>query len=363
MRKRLYIVRREAGGIGGAEKVANRFAKSFSEYFEVELLFAGKEIHGRRLQGTRGPSWLKCLRFAKSTRQFLAKEHDALVLSMERGVSGTIYRAGDGVHKVWKRHKFAKSFRSRFNPLHYILPCLEKKSIEQSKFVVPNSNMVKQEILKNYSVSEKKLVVIHNGFDPQIFHPINHANRSEIRETLGIDSGSLCFLFSGSGWERKGLEKAFRLLHEIKRMDSKIKLYVAGKGNRSRFLSLAKGLSISDEVQFMGPVTEIAPWYQVADAMIMPTLYDPFSNSCLESLACGCPVVTTPTNGACEIITSKLNGLIINENVLSLSEWAKHILELIKRNKASSGEAFEHFKKFDNKKEVGGFMGILNSLP
>ena len=48
MRKRLYIVRREAGGIGGAEKVANRFAKSFSEHFEVELLFAGKEIHGGR---------------------------------------------------------------------------------------------------------------------------------------------------------------------------------------------------------------------------------------------------------------------------------------------------------------------------
>ena len=44
MRKKLYIVRREAGGIGGAEKVANKFVKAFSPYFDTKLLHAGKFI-------------------------------------------------------------------------------------------------------------------------------------------------------------------------------------------------------------------------------------------------------------------------------------------------------------------------------
>ena len=38
--------------------------------------------------------------FASSARKLLKTKPDALVFSMERGVPGTIYRAGDGVHKM-----------------------------------------------------------------------------------------------------------------------------------------------------------------------------------------------------------------------------------------------------------------------
>ena len=59
-RKKLFIVRRESGGIGGAEKVAHRFVKAFSKHFDTELIHAGKSINGMRIQGTKGPSWLRC---------------------------------------------------------------------------------------------------------------------------------------------------------------------------------------------------------------------------------------------------------------------------------------------------------------
>ena len=111
-RKKLFIVRRESGGIGGAEKVAHRFVKEFSKHFDTELIHAGKMINGVRIKGTKGPSWLRCLRFAKSSRKFLDKQADVLVLSMERGVPGTIYRAGDGVHKVWVKIKYQNSIKS-----------------------------------------------------------------------------------------------------------------------------------------------------------------------------------------------------------------------------------------------------------
>ena len=44
--RKLFIVRRESLGIGGAEKVANRFINSFSEHFDTELIHAGKMING-----------------------------------------------------------------------------------------------------------------------------------------------------------------------------------------------------------------------------------------------------------------------------------------------------------------------------
>jgi len=56
--RKLFIVRRESTGIGGAEKVAHRFVKAFSKHFDTELIHAGKSINGVRIQGTKGPSWL-----------------------------------------------------------------------------------------------------------------------------------------------------------------------------------------------------------------------------------------------------------------------------------------------------------------
>jgi UDP-glucose:(heptosyl)LPS alpha-1,3-glucosyltransferase len=44
--------------------------------------------------------------------------------------------------------------------------------------------------------------------------------------------------------------------------------------------------------------------------MVLPTLYDPFANVCLEAMACGKPVITTSANGAAEIIRPGETGFV-----------------------------------------------------
>jgi UDP-glucose:(heptosyl)LPS alpha-1,3-glucosyltransferase len=56
----------------------------------------------------------------------------------------------------------------------------------------------------------------------------------------------------------------------------------------------------------------LARVYAAADVFILPTIYDPFSNACLEALACGLPVITTRANGLSEIIEDSVNGSIID---------------------------------------------------
>ena len=48
--------------------------------------------------------------------------------------------------------------------------------------------------------------------------------------------------------------------------------------------------------------------------MVLPTRYDPFSNATLEALACGCPVLTTQTNGAAEVIDPGRTGLLFEDS-------------------------------------------------
>jgi UDP-glucose:(heptosyl)LPS alpha-1,3-glucosyltransferase len=68
--------------------------------------------------------------------------------------------------------------------------------------------------------------------------------------------------------------------------------------------------------------------YRAADIFLLPTIYDPFSNACLEAFAAGLPVITTKANGFSEIIEPGRHGSVIDDprNVAAISDalqfWA-----------------------------------------
>jgi UDP-glucose:(heptosyl)LPS alpha-1,3-glucosyltransferase len=62
---------------------------------------------------------------------------------------------------------------------------------------------------------------------------------------------------------------------------------------------------------FLGFEPRLELFLAAADLFILPTLYDPFSNVCLEAMACGTPVITTANNGASEIIDQGRTGFIL----------------------------------------------------
>jgi UDP-glucose:(heptosyl)LPS alpha-1,3-glucosyltransferase len=50
-----------------------------------------------------------------------------------------------------------------------------------------------------------------------------------------------------------------------------------------------------------------------ADLFVLPTIYDPFSNACLEAMASGLPVITTAANGAAEVIEEGRSGAVVSD--------------------------------------------------
>ena len=101
-----------------------------------------------------------------------------------------------------------------------------------------------------------------------------------------------------------------------------MRLVVVGKGRPENYRELIARHGLTERVHFGGVVSETAPYYQAADLHLSPTRYDPFSNSCLEALACGCPVVTTPGNGASEVIEEGVSGFVL-EDTASEEIWEK----------------------------------------
>jgi UDP-glucose:(heptosyl)LPS alpha-1,3-glucosyltransferase len=115
-----------------------------------------------------------------------------------------------------------------------------------------------------------------------------------------LGTEEIAVLFAGSGWERKGLRFA---IDAMERRPGPGRLLVAGRGDSRKFPS--------NRVQFLGVFPEMPSLYAAADVFLLPTVYDPFSNACLEALAAGLPVITTQANGFSEIIESGKHGTVI----------------------------------------------------
>ena len=85
---------------------------------------------------------------------------------------------------------------------------------------------------------------------------------------------------------------------------------------------VANKAKLEGSVFFPGKVDDMPPYYQAAGVFILPTYYDPFSNACLEALACGCLVATTEHNGAAEVIKHGETGYILHDTGLDVRREA-----------------------------------------
>jgi UDP-glucose:(heptosyl)LPS alpha-1,3-glucosyltransferase len=279
-----------------------------------------------------------------------------VLMSLERVWSCDVYRAGDGVHRAWlaRRRKFElplERFVRGLNRKHRDILQLEEALLANrgADRVIVNSQMVKTEIVDLYSYPVDKIDIVRNGvpvgqfrFDPKL--------REESRDQLKVKPDEIALLFAGSGWERKGLRFAIAAMSLCN--NRKIRLLVAGRGNRRYYKS--------KHVQFLGEVPDPVSIYSAADIFILPTIYDPFSNACLEALACGLPVITTDSNGFSETIEHGVHGSIVDfaSNVARLRDAIQFWSEPARRAAVSSTN-MQRAAQFDISVNVARTLEIL----
>jgi UDP-glucose:(heptosyl)LPS alpha-1,3-glucosyltransferase len=310
------FVRRGFSSGGGAEAYLKRLAAGVVAAGHRASLFTTAEWPAEEWDfgpiqrvGATAP-----IAFADELEKVARSKCDFL-FSLERIWKCDLYRAGDGVHRAWleRRGEIAGPLRKigrLFNRKHSAAAALEESLFARggARHVIANSRMVKEEIVRFYGYPPENIDVVYNGVPLELFRP--GTDRDKVRETLGFDPDEIVVLFAGSGWERKGLRFA---LEAIERQGGKMKLLVAGRGEPGRF-SRARA-------KFLGVVRDMPRFYRAADIFLLPTIYDPFSNACLEAFAAGLPVITTKANGFSEIIEAGRHGSVIDDprNVAAIS--------------------------------------------
>ena len=368
-RLRVAFVRRGYSPTGGAEAYLKRLARGVIEAgHEVQLIATNEWPED---QWPLGP--ITRLRadsvvgFADELEQIRPQIDCDALLSLERVWSCDVYRAGDGVHRAWltRRRKFElplKQFARALNRKHGDLLHLEESLFAGRKAgrVIVASQMVKKEIVDLYGYPADRIDIVHNGVPLDKFR-FDSELRKKSREDLKLKPDQIVLLFAGSGWERKGLLFAIQAMALCK--NRKMRLLVAGRGSAARYKTKRLRFWREEPVRFLGEVTDIVRVYAAADIFILPTIYDPFSNACLEALACGLPVITTPSNGFSEIIEDSVHGSIVDEagDLIGLRDAIRFWADPSCRA-ATRLANIERASQFDISRNVEQTIGVLTRV-
>jgi UDP-glucose:(heptosyl)LPS alpha-1,3-glucosyltransferase len=308
---KIALIRRRFSASGGAELYTQRLLAGLLSRGHETHLFAehwdvtepGIKFHAVQSGGFRS---IQAVRFAESVASALGQFEMDCVLSLERTIHQDIYRAGDGVHNVWldRRRTFAPWWKRPFvgrGAFHRNMLQIEKRAFDpkNTRCVIVNSEMVKNEIVREFDYPTESIHLIRNGVDTSRF---SGRDKHAARERFGVNKEEFLIAFVGSGWERKGLMFVFDALN-TPALRGMARLIVAGKGKVPR--------NASKNTIFTGPIGEVEDVYAAADLFVTLPIYEPAANVVSEALAAGLPVITSIQNGASELLQDGRTGSIV----------------------------------------------------
>ena len=198
-------------------------------------------------------------------------------------------------------------------------------SAAQAGYVFAISDFVREEVLELYGVDPAKVITIANGYDQEIFQPLQVDRAEEYqRFSLGRDDGLPILTFCGKISATKGVDVLLRA-NRIIQQERKVRLILLGGGDLANFLApLPAGYSL-ENVAHLGHRSQhdLARLHNLASLSVLPSRSEGFGIAALEAMGCGIPVVATQVGGLADFA---VGGLVPSEDPEAL---ARKILDLL----------------------------------
>lgn len=372
--KRVALISRSLSDLGGLEKYGRRLSHYFRQ-MGADITLVSEHLPATKSAGFHyqalpltGRRHHKIMAFANQAAQFIEQKPFDIILGMDRIHHQTHLRAGNGIHAAYLHHKRVArtpflGLKTWLNPVNKTLLTLEKQALTSPhlKRVITNSNMVKEEVRTFYPQCQVPITAIHNGVEwEEMAAPFANWEKGKkaFCEKHGLSPNTFFFLFIGHGFERKGLHFLLKALRHLQHEPIAL-LVVGGDKRASYFKRCANKWGLSHLVHFFGANTETLPFFQTADAMVIPSIYDPFANVTVEALAMGLFVVSSPYNGGKEVLTPE-RGCVI-EKLTDSEAFATALKEALKHKKtaASAKRIRESVAHLDFKHQLATFTKTI----
>jgi len=192
----------------------------------------------------------------------------------------------------------------------------------------------------------KPIISLPTAVNTDIFSP---KSKDAMRNAKKLPSTKKIFIFIGRLSRVKGIDFLMQALNEFNHKFGDGMLLILGQGEcKDELENFCDKMRLRECVKFLGnlPPQEVAEFVGLADACIVGSLTEGFSNSMVEALACGRPIVSTDVSGASEIIKEGVNGFIVKErNPIIFSEKMNEALYLKDAENYSRQLALKNYSK------------------
>ena len=205
----------------------------------------------------------------------------------------TIHATEAGRHQGWVHSQLSKSIHG-----------IETWVTAQAALVIACSEYMRWETTTLFGVPADRLAVIPNGTDPDAW-TVTKAQRDAIR----VKYPQPYVLYTGRLQWEKGVQT---LVDAFARMRSTAAtLLIAGRGSYDEQIrkQVAKR-RLGKLVEYPGwlPEDELHALVASADAVVVPSLYEPFGIVALEAASVAAPLVVARTGGLAEIVIDGVTG-------------------------------------------------------
>ncbi|HEX4225545.1 MAG TPA: glycosyltransferase family 4 protein [Pseudonocardiaceae bacterium] len=172
------------------------------------------------------------------------------------------------------------------------------------------SAAMRAEVAHLFEVDPATITVIHNGIESHGWQ-VRAADVRAARQRYAPGGEGLLMFFGRLEWE-KGVQDLIAALPRIRMATAGTRLVVAGKGTQeSELLEAARRHRVRRAVDFVGHLTdrELRAALAAADAVVLPSKYEPFGIVALEAAAAGAPLVASTAGGLGEVVIDGRTGL------------------------------------------------------
>lgn len=240
--------------------------------------------------------------------------------------------------------------------------------------IIAVSHGVKNEIMQMHHIKSENIYVIYNPMNiaftlTKSTEPINNTSLTESIPYI-ITVGRLFWV--------KGQWHIIRAFAQL-RNSHHCHLLICGDGEEGEYLTnLAKELGISNDVIFLGWQDNPYKYMAKSRLFVLSSISEALPNVIIESMACGCPVVSADcspgiseimgNDNTCGLIAAKMTGIRhgsnepLDEGEQSLLECMEEIISNPELHDKMSSDGKERSKMFDMDIGIQNYVDLIEDL-
>jgi glycosyltransferase involved in cell wall biosynthesis len=236
-----------------------------------------------------------------------------------------------------------------FEKKNFIVKHLFSLMFRKVDCVIAQCEGMKNDLIGNWKISKDNVYVIYNPVATQ-------KNISAFRNKNNIIPK---IIFIGRLRPQKAVHYQLHALNIIKKKGIKFKFYIIGEGYlRENLEKDTYTLGLADDISFEGYQKNLEKYYQMADLILLTSIYEGFPNVLIEAMAYGVPAVSFKTPfGPEEIICDGINGFLSEyKNIHDFTNKLLHAIEY----KWDKNKIIESTFKFKDEFVMPSYINILS---